>query len=437
MFLTFSIYQRKCIYSISNLGERTSLQSVAFRQSPLVLWDYREISSYAPFFHWYFDLSQAWYFHSNRFLREQEEENPSVSTCGCTGLQNTLLLRLRGVSGSGPRLRVQWLTLHRHVPCRKAVETWRANQQCLHGSWEILWNKEGATHFDRVYSGTLTVIKKNNKFFQFLFFCWLPGFPIFLQCSNTGVIVRVHLATQELDMGMVQETHPSYDLYQTFFSTSDTGHGGAARDRTYVIGSHGDRTSCKVDPEEVKDIISKRMKGKVRTVPSDYFMAQLVEVELEAQQLACKRKVEYKEGCRDFRYLLTEREKRALQSYESSYLREFGEEAHLNPNLVVFLGDNGSTWKTWSAKSNQISTFRKNSKTGLYWSPHLQRFMVAREKLAALAWPVTGTMAKAMCCGQIPSQDIHRAADLAGNAMHFTTVAVAQLLALACFRPLD
>ena len=279
--------------------------------------------------------------------------------------------------------------------------------------------------------------KKNNKFFQFLFFCWLPGFPIFLQCSNTGVIVRVHLATQELDMGMVQETHPSYDLYQTFFSTSDTGHGGAARDRTYVIGSHGDRTSCKVDPEEVKDIISKRMKGKVRTVPSDYFMAQLVEVELEAQQLACKRKVEYKEGCRDFRYLLTEREKRALQSYESSYPREFGEEAHLNPNLVVFLGDNGSTWKTWSAKSNQISTFRKKSKTGLYWSPHLQRFMVARQKLAALAWPVTGTMAKAMCCGQIPSQDIHRAADLAGNAMHFTTVAVAQLLALACFRPLD
>ena len=168
MFLTFSIYQRKCIYSISNLGERTSLQSVAFRQSPLVLWDYREISSYAPFFHWYFDLSQAWYFHSNRFLREQEE-NPSVSTCGCTGLQNTLLLRLRGVSGSGPRLRVQWLTLHRHVPCRKAVETWRANQQCLHGSWEILWNKEGATHFDRVYSGTLTVIKKITSSFNFCF----------------------------------------------------------------------------------------------------------------------------------------------------------------------------------------------------------------------------------------------------------------------------
>ena len=36
-------------------------------------------------------------------------------------------------------------------------------------------------------------------------------------------------------------------------------------------------------------------------------------------------------------------------------------------------------------------------------------------------------MAKAMCCDMVPARDIFRAADLAGNGMHFTTVAIAPI----------
>ena len=236
-------------------------------------------------------------------------------------------------------------------------------------------------------------------------------------------------------MGMIEETHPSYDLYQLFFSPKDTGHSGAARDRTYVICSHKEKTSCKFDPLEMKEYISNRMIAKVQTKPSDYFLASMVEVQREAEQLAIKRNIPFKPRKLDLTYLLTTREKESLQAYLKAYSQKFGDPS-ADPDLVVFLGDNGSSWKTWSATSGQIPTFRRNAKTGLFWSPFLKRFMVAREKLATMGWPVSDCMATGMRCPIIPSHDVMRAADLAGNAMHFTTVATAQLLALTCFGPL-
>ena len=244
------------------------------------------------------------------------------------------------------------------------------------------------------------------------------------------------MTSKELDIGMVEETHPSYDLYQLFFSAKDTGHKGASRDRTYVIGAHQDLTSCKFDPHTMKDIISKKMISKVQTRPSDYFFATVPEVLQEAEKLALKRNISFKPRQLDLTYLLTDREKASLQSYQTAYLEIFGEDPSTNQDLVVFLGDNGGSWKTWSARSNQIPTFRRNCRTGLFWSSYLKRFMISREKLATLGWPVVPGMAKAMNCAVTPSQDVLRASDLAGNAMNFTTVGVAQLIALSCFGPM-
>ncbi|CAK8995798.1 unnamed protein product [Durusdinium trenchii] len=180
-------------------------------------------------------------------------------------------------------------------------------------------------------------------------------------------------------------------------------------------------TSCIYDPDIMKDKIAKRVSGQVRTVPSDYFLAQQVEVELEARALAEKRSVQYRPYAADLSYLLTKREKQALETYKRLYEEEYAGCATDNPDLVVFLGDNPNCWRTWSAKSKSIPTFRRNSKTGLMWCPYLRRFMVAREKLAALGWPVSELLAANMQCKPVPAQDILRAADLAGNAMHFTT----------------
>ena len=90
-------------------------------------------------------------------------------------------------------------------------------------------------------------------------------------------------------MELMEETHPSYDFYPVNFKTADTGHAGVSRDRVYVTASHKDLSSCKFDPNSLKDKIADRMRGKVQTKPSDYFMAQVVEVQQEALQLAIRR----------------------------------------------------------------------------------------------------------------------------------------------------
>ena len=236
---------------------------------------------------------------------------------------------------------------------------------------------------------------------------------------------------------MVQETHPSYDFYEMEWTTGDTGHSGVRRDRLYVIGNHQELSSCKYDPGVMKNVISSRMVRTVQTVPSDYFMAKTVEVCQEAQQLAVRRGIQYRPRCHDLTYLLTKRELKALQAYNTAYRQEFHRDPSSDPNLVLFLGDNGTTWKTWSGRSQQIPTFRRNAKTGLFWSPYLKRYLVAREKLCAMGWPVSECMAAAMRTRPVPSQDVIRAADLAGNAMHFCCVANAQLVALSCFGPMD
>ena len=226
---------------------------------------------------------------------------------------------------------------------------------------------------------------------------------------------------------MMNEIHPSYDLYQLFFSTSDTGHAGAARDRTYVIASRIDATSCKLDPFDLKEAISHRMRCKVRTQPKDYAIADPVEITADAMTLANKRMLEWRpqqHETLDLRGLLTKRERQALHAYEQEYARRYQKRPCDDANLVLFLGDSPSYSLTWSAVSRRIPTLRCNSSTGKLWLPSKSRWLVARERMA---WPVHSDLAQAMGCPSIPVRDLARAAELLGNGMHFTTVAVAPL----------
>ena len=246
------------------------------------------------------------------------------------------------------------------------------------------------------------------------------------------------MRAQDLDMEMMQDVHPSYDMYQLFFDTTLTGHGGAARKRTYIIASRIGSTSCKADPFEVLDFVS-RETSKVQTRPSDYMLADWADVHLEAMKVANNRRVCWSppsEGSEwDLTPLLLPRELQALREYEAQYMMRYGTPAASDRDLVVFLADNPKSRLTWSACSKAIPTQRLNSATGKYWAPALRRWLVGRERLAAMGWPVTEAACSAMSCPIIPTRDILRCSLLAGNAMHFNTVSLAQLLALGCFGP--
>ena len=181
------------------------------------------------------------------------------------------------------------------------------------------------------------------------------------------------------------------------------------------------------------------MRCKLRTQPKDYAIADYLEIAADAMTLANKRMLDWRPPQQhetlDLTGLLTKREKQALRAYEQEYERRYQKRPCDDANLVVFLGDSPSYSLTWSAVSRRIPTLRCNSSPGKLWLPSQSRWLVARERLAAMAWPVHSDLAQAMGCPSIPVQDLARAAELLGNGMHFTTVAVAQLIALACFGP--
>ena len=114
------------------------------------------------------------------------------------------------------------------------------------------------------------------------------------------------------------------------------------------------------------------------------------------------------------------------------YRKRFKQPAAANKNLVIFLGDSPPR-VTWSACSNRIPTFRTNS--GKLFIPAQKRWMCPRERLAALGFPVVPALALSYGVPMLPFRDRHRAAQVAGNSMHFGCVLLVQFLALACFTP--
>ena len=64
--------------------------------------------------------------------------------------------------------------------------------------------------------------------------------------------------------------------------------------------------------------------------------------------------------------------------------------------------------------------------------PFFQRWMCHSEKLATFGFPVRQHLAEMMGTPILPIKDERRAAGLAGNAMVLPTVAIVQLVALAC-----
>ena len=58
-----------------------------------------------------------------------------------------------------------------------------------------------------------------------------------------------------------------------------------------------------------------------------------------------------------------------------------------------------------------------NSKTGFLWVPALNRWLVARERLATLGWPVTQDMASGMGAPMVESRDY-----LSGRERHEPSV---------------
>ena len=236
-------------------------------------------------------------------------------------------------------------------------------------------------------------------------------------------------------MGMVRDTHPDHDFYQLFSEPCDFGFGGVARLRTWTIGAHNQRTTVLHDPFELMDSISASCQSHQTSI-QDYLVASKAEITMEAIELAQRRGIPFRHSSSDFGYLLTQREMETKIDLDVKYARRTGQQAsENNEGLIYFLGDSSTYGNSWSACSHKIPTFRLNSKSGIYWIPREKRFMTAKERLISMGWPCCSELSESLGIPLFGASDTKRAADLIGNAMHWQTAGIAQLIALTCFGP--
>jgi len=237
-------------------------------------------------------------------------------------------------------------------------------------------------------------------------------------------------------MGMLEDSHPGYEMYQMFSEPACHGFAGTARRRTWVIAAREGSTSCLVDPFELNTLISQWFTDNVQCQVQDYLVASTTEILMEASMLARRRGITaYIPGQTPLRHLLLPRENQVRSELDGKYLSKFGTLPEDNPNLAYFLGDS-SSYCSWSACSGMLPTFRLNSRTGLFWLPAQHRWLTAKERLVALGFPCIPEIADTMKVPLIGAADTQRAADICGNSMHFTTAAIMQLVALASFGPM-
>ena len=143
--------------------------------------------------------------------------------------------------------------------------------------------------------------------------------------------------------------------------------------------------------------------------------------------MARRRQIQWKPQETNLGYLLNAREKAVVEQQEKIYFERYGKSMVTDEDMVCFLGDNPKYSLQWSLHG-RLPTYRRN--TGLHWIPSRQRWLTGKERLVSLGWPVTP-----MQVPVVPALDVQRAADLAGNSMHFLNTGVQQLIALACFAP--
>ena len=127
--------------------------------------------------------------------------------------------------------------------------------------------------------------------------------------------------------------------------------------------------------------------------------------------------------------MLNGRERQAISWASKHYLKKFGHAPAQNRNLVLHLGDNPQKFLNWSAKSGRLPTRRLASSK--LWHFQEKRWLTAKEVLCSLGFPATPETALAMGVPMLALKDSKRAAHLAGNAMHFSTVSIVLLVALA------
>ena len=172
----------------------------------------------------------------------------------------------------------------------------------------------------------------------------------------------------------------TFEFYKIHVDMPDVGHSGCSRRRVYIICSNRQRMRCVRDPRDLATKIFGVLRQFPGTRPRDYLTASALEVQLEAFETCQVRSVRYKHGCKDFSYILTDREVDVKNTLDQEFRQRYRKRPASQPDLCYFLGDNPSFSITWSAASGRIPCLRRNAASGKLWFPAKRRWLTAAER---------------------------------------------------------
>lgn len=281
-----------------------------------------------------------------------------------------------------------------------------------------------------------------------------PTIPIYLtwariQLENDTPVI-IHENVRKFPVEQLKRVFgDKYHIDSIETQPSDVGFGLLKRPRRYDVLTHKKKTERLADITETYDALKKalgdsepigRTWKRLDSFMNAYGSAKNKELLAEERHLAEQRGIVCKDSSKkgknlDWTYLLNKREKGALKEFTRLWnLRGDKKDPSEDPNCIFHLGDNPQKRCVWSVNGH-IPTFRRGG--GMYWMPYHRRWIMPKERLALMGFPVYPDLAKASGVDVLPIENRNKAKMMAGNAMHLANAGAILAVTLACVQVKD
>jgi hypothetical protein len=231
-------------------------------------------------------------------------------------------------------------------------------------------------------------------------------------------------------------------MYSIETEPADVGFGCLRRPRRYDVLLHKEKTRVLADIPETYSRLKQALADTDPWKRLDAFMQQygskkkqeLLEEERHtaaSRGKTCQDTSKNSKKGLDWTYLLLPREKRAVQEFSRLWKQKHPEkkDPSEDPSCIFHIGDNPRMRCVWSA-NGFIPTFRRGG--GKYWMPYHRRWILPKERLALMGFPVYPALAKASGVEVMKIDNIRQAKLMAGNAMHLANAGAILAVTLAC-----
>jgi len=223
----------------------------------------------------------------------------------------------------------------------------------------------------------------------------------------------------EAELGHLYEIVGCFDA-----SPAQVGFGFIRRPRRYHVLVLRDSGIVLPRLREIHDASARALAAELTSWPQMVWRAH--PDELRAELAAAARSRHRSVEPTGWSELLTEPQRRSLAGFEARWLNHYQRSAKHFPECVFDLGDTPD-YKTGLPSTSALPTARRRA--AVWWSPHHERWMLAREKAACMGFPVYEDLAKR---AKVPEDLLtveHAAA--VGNAMHVANVGMVMLATMA------